>query len=78
MAIWSNLWPSGIFYRFLVYLNVIWCILPVLVGCSKKNLATLIPTSASDAFCFQTEIQNLISNKKGEEEEEERGEKSWI
>jgi hypothetical protein len=35
MAIWHIL-------RFLVYLKVNWYILPVLVSCSKKNLATLL------------------------------------
>jgi hypothetical protein len=41
MAIWSTLWPSGIFYGFLVYFKVIWYILTVLAYCIKKNLATL-------------------------------------
>jgi hypothetical protein len=40
-AIWSILWPSGIFYGFLVFLKVNSYILPGLVSCSKKNLATL-------------------------------------
>jgi hypothetical protein len=49
MAIWYILWPFGIFYRHLVYFIAIWYILwlfcifsPVLVCCSKKNLATLL------------------------------------
>jgi hypothetical protein len=42
MAIWSILLPSGILYVFLLYFKVIWYILPVLVTCSKKNLATLL------------------------------------
>jgi hypothetical protein len=41
MAIWSILGPSGIFYGFLLYFKVIWNIIPILVSCSKKNLATL-------------------------------------
>jgi hypothetical protein len=41
MVIWSISWPSGIFYDFVVYFKVIWYILPALVSCSKKNLATL-------------------------------------
>jgi hypothetical protein len=36
MAIWSILWPFGIFYGHLVY------IFPVLVCCTKENLATLV------------------------------------
>jgi hypothetical protein len=46
---WNILWPFGIFYGFLGYFVTIWYILcsfgtffPVLVSCSKKNLATLI------------------------------------
>jgi hypothetical protein len=41
-------WPFGIFYGHLRYFITIWCILcsfgtffPVLVSCTKKNLATL-------------------------------------
>jgi hypothetical protein len=41
MVICSILWPSGLFYGFLVCFKVIWYILPVLVSCSKKNVATL-------------------------------------
>jgi hypothetical protein len=36
MAIWYSLWPFGIFNGYLVYL------FPVLVCCTKKNLATLV------------------------------------
>jgi hypothetical protein len=39
--IWYILCPFGIFYGHLVYFVVIWTIFPVLVRCSKKNLATL-------------------------------------
>jgi hypothetical protein len=42
MAIWSILWPSGRFYDIFVHVKVIWYILPVLVSCSKTNLATLV------------------------------------
>jgi hypothetical protein len=42
MAVWSIIWPSGIFCGFLVYLTAIWHISPVFVSCSKKNLATLL------------------------------------
>jgi hypothetical protein len=41
MAIWNFLWRFGIFYNHLVLLVLIWYILPVLVSCNKKNLATL-------------------------------------
>jgi Na+/H+-dicarboxylate symporter len=47
----------GIFYGHLVYFVAIWCILwlfgmfsPVLVCCTKKNLATLFITVASQIF----------------------------
>jgi hypothetical protein len=38
---WNILWRLGKFYDFLV----IWYIFPVLVSCTKKNLATLVPFS---------------------------------
>jgi hypothetical protein len=48
---WYILWPFGLFYDHLVYFAYIWYILttsglffPVLVCCTKKNLATLIST----------------------------------
>jgi hypothetical protein len=41
MAIWSLLRPFGIFCAHLVYFMVILNIFPVLVCCTKKNLATL-------------------------------------
>jgi hypothetical protein len=47
MAIWYILWPFGIFYGHLVYFMLIWYIFPVLVSCTKENLATLL---AEDSF----------------------------
>jgi hypothetical protein len=44
MTIWSILRPIGIFYGHLVYFLVVWYIFPVLVCCTKKNLATLVIT----------------------------------
>jgi hypothetical protein len=41
-AICYTLWPFGIFCGNLVYFMVIWYIFPVLVCCTKKNLATLV------------------------------------
>jgi hypothetical protein len=45
VAIWYILWPIlcpfGIFCGHLVYFVSIWYIFPVLVGCTKKNLAAL-------------------------------------
>jgi hypothetical protein len=45
----SFLWPFGTFYGYLGYFTTIWYILysfvtfgPVLVSCTKKNLATLL------------------------------------
>jgi hypothetical protein len=40
-AIRHILWSFGIFCGDLVYFVVIWYLFPVLVYCSKKNLATL-------------------------------------
>jgi hypothetical protein len=39
MDIWSILWTFGIFCGNLVHFS------PVLVNCTKKNLATLVPSS---------------------------------
>jgi hypothetical protein len=41
MVFWYILWTFGIFCG-----NLIWCIFPVLVFCTKKNLATLVCTSS--------------------------------
>jgi hypothetical protein len=38
---WYILWPFGIFYGNLEYFMIIWYIVPVLVSCTGKNLATL-------------------------------------
>jgi hypothetical protein len=40
-VIWYILWPLGIFYCYLLYFP------PVLVCCSKKNLATLFHSSSA-------------------------------
>jgi hypothetical protein len=61
MAIWSILRPSGIFYGFLVYFKVIWYILPVLVSCIKKNLATLLRVPSS---LWLKEMVKRSSNRK--------------
>jgi hypothetical protein len=42
MAIWNILWTFGIFYNHLVHSVFIWNIFPVLVPCTKKDLATLV------------------------------------
>jgi hypothetical protein len=43
---WCILQPIGVFYNHLVYFTtiwyILWCIFPVLVCCTKKNLATLV------------------------------------
>jgi hypothetical protein len=41
MVIWSILWSFGLLCGRLVYFVVVWNIFPVLVCCTKKNLATL-------------------------------------
>jgi hypothetical protein len=45
IAIWNILWTFGILYGHLVHFVFIWYIFPVLVSCTKKNLATLILTT---------------------------------
>jgi hypothetical protein len=65
MAIWNILQTFGIFYRHLEYFTDVWYNLcsfgnffPVLVSCTKKNLAILVPSliegldkpSVSDIF----------------------------
>jgi hypothetical protein len=53
VAIWSSLWPFGIFF-------------PVLVCCAKKNLATLIKmcfklkTALQSAFVQSTNMQSYL------------------
>jgi hypothetical protein len=42
MAIWSILQQFGLFCGHFVYFTVILYISPVLVGCTKKNLTTLV------------------------------------
>jgi hypothetical protein len=44
MAIWNILWIFGIFYDHSVHFVFIWYLFPVLVSCTKKNLATLAYT----------------------------------
>jgi hypothetical protein len=50
MGIWPILWPVGIFYAPLFYFIVIWYIFPILVCCTKKNLATLIHSTVKYAI----------------------------
>jgi transcriptional regulator of aromatic amino acid metabolism len=54
MVIWSTFRPFGIFYGHLVHVPSFWYILPVLVCCTKKNLATLVVGS------FRAELRNLF------------------
>jgi hypothetical protein len=63
MDIWSILRPIGKLHGNLVYYVGIWYIFPVLVFCSKKNLAILDRMKAkceNGPFCvFGIEIQEL-------------------
>jgi hypothetical protein len=43
MAIWNILRSFGMYYEHLVNFVSIWYIFPVLVSCTNKNLATLLP-----------------------------------
>jgi hypothetical protein len=56
MDMQSILVPIDIFYSRLVYFVVIWYLLPVLVYCAKKNLATLQCT-ADDCANFAAELK---------------------
>jgi hypothetical protein len=47
MAIWNILQIIGLFYDHLVHFVFIWNIFPVLVICTKKNLATLEKSTQS-------------------------------
>jgi hypothetical protein len=49
MAIWFLSRPFGIFCGYLEYFIVLWYIFPVLVCCSKKNLATLLTVTGINA-----------------------------
>jgi hypothetical protein len=42
MDMWNNLWTFGIFHEHSAHCVFIWYIFPVLVSCTKKNLATLV------------------------------------
>jgi hypothetical protein len=52
---WYILWPFGLFYIYLIYCMVIWCIFTVLVCCAKENLATLAVTGDTK-FVFATDL----------------------
>jgi hypothetical protein len=42
----------GLFYVHLIYFVVIWYIFPMLVNCTKKNLATLVLQDGYSLNCF--------------------------
>jgi hypothetical protein len=48
---WYMLKPLEICYGHLVYFVTIRCIIPILVYCIKKNLATLVRRNKRDSFC---------------------------
>jgi hypothetical protein len=50
MAIWNILQTFGIFYDHLVHFMFIWDIFPVLVSCTKKNLATMAKIATAVNF----------------------------
>jgi hypothetical protein len=55
----------GLFYGHLVYVMVVWYIFPVLVYCTKKNLAT--PVVSERPFCnMQTALARTLSRVKWE------------
>jgi hypothetical protein len=73
MAIWNILQTIGIFYDHLVHFVLIWYISPVLVSCTKKNLATLLGISEqksriktnANKKCFFDEASNWIHSLLG-------------
>jgi hypothetical protein len=92
---WSILWPFGLFNSHLVYFTAIWSILrpfglffPVLVCCTKKNLATLKPGPKNWLFVLSSvacgawaeiECHNLIiSNIKLDRSVDTKKRKSWL
>jgi hypothetical protein len=50
-AIWNILRTFGIFDDDLVYFEFIWYIFPVLVSCTKENLATLVSSTDGKLSC---------------------------
>jgi hypothetical protein len=72
MTIWFALWPFDLFYGNLVYFVGICNIIPILVNCIQKNLATLLMYVAqkqSYQKFMRTVAQNIarpivLSNKK--------------
>jgi hypothetical protein len=62
MAIWNILRPFGKFYDHLVHFVFIWYIFPVLVSCTKKNLATLVGTKKGDTGSVTIFGQKMIPN----------------
>jgi hypothetical protein len=74
MAIWSILRPFGLVCGYLVYLFYGYLVyfLPVLVCCTKKNLATVVPCHLADSeagrqvnnyhpFLFSPSISSTLS-----------------
>jgi hypothetical protein len=62
--------PFGLFYGHLVYFMVIWHIFPVLVGCTKINLATLVRLSRKNSKLIGTKIRWTVKKQKQSNEKE--------
>jgi hypothetical protein len=62
MAIWYIILPFRIFCGNLVYFIFIWYIFPILVCCTKKNLATL-PRRRLPPFCEEEMLIILLQKK---------------
>jgi hypothetical protein len=60
MSIWYILQTFAIFYGHLVYFLVIWYIFPILVCCSKKNLATLLASFSGENDSRTHEVANCL------------------
>jgi hypothetical protein len=66
MAIWSIFLPFGIVYGHLVHFPSFWCFLPVLVCCTKKNLANLARSQTQFRDFFKHPV--LLLNELGKDD----------
>jgi hypothetical protein len=55
----TYLWPFLIFYAHLVYFVVLWFIFPVLLCCTKKDLATLVLSKRNARWSNGVDFMNL-------------------
>jgi hypothetical protein len=63
MVIWNILRAFGMVNYCLVHFMFIWYIFPVLVSCTKKNLASLVGTGSESFYLSHAVTQILISRE---------------